>query len=159
MLNYTTMLMEGPSRQSSEVQSLGELYVEENVTAGEASVLTAVSDYETGFTHDDLQAAVEETDLGDTDTVSGYLGSLVKKGFLDSETYTQDDIERLTELNEQHQGLLHVNDLETDEYDDLLSKQGGIYTRGHGVHVDDETEAGTHFYLTELGEDILEGLA
>lgn len=154
MLNYGTMLMDDPSRRGDNVTSLGELYIEANITDGEQDVLASLSGQDTGFTYDDAR---ELLDAG-SDEVAGYLGSLVQKGVLDTETYTEDEVDRLSTLNESHDGLLHVGDVDTDEYGDLLSKQGGIYSRGHGVHVDADTDPGTHFYLTEHGNDILEGL-
>lgn len=154
MLNYGTMLMDDPSRQGDNVRSLGDLYIEANITDGEHAVLGSLAGQDSGFTYDDARDLL---DAGEEE-VAGYLGSLVQKGVLDTEKYTEDDIERLSTLNESHDGLIHVGDVDTDEYGDLLSKQGAIYSRGHGIHVDTDTEPGTHFYLTEHGKDILDGL-
>ncbi|MDY6770428.1 MAG: hypothetical protein SV186_00555 [Candidatus Nanohaloarchaea archaeon] len=171
MPNYGTMLMEGPSRTGSDVVSLGELELQENYTSGELDLLAATEDLDQGFTYDELkdeaphrsfpkQSGIvpypDSVPISD-DELQGYLGSLVQKGLIDSETYTEDEIKRLGELDD---GLLKKDEVDEERYGDLLNDRGGIYTRDrHGVHVDEDTEPGvSHFYLTEEGKDVLDGL-
>lgn len=168
------MLMDDPSRRGDNVISLGELHAYETTTADERTMLEYASELDDGFTYEDLSEAVpdrpkapqrsglvpmpDEEPVPD-DEIQGYLGSLVRKGLLECETYDEDEIEKLAELNDEHSGLLHVEDIDDDEYGDVLSQQGAIYTRGKGVHVDEDTEPGlSQFYLTEDGKDLLGSL-
>lgn len=145
--------MDDPSRHGGTVTSLGEHYIQETLTDGEQAFLADLGEMDKGSTYEDLTDALDYDD----EVVAGYLGSLAQKDILTKEEYTQDDIDRLAELNEEHSGLLHVDE-DVEGYEDLLTKQGGIYTRGRGIHVDEETPPGTHFYLTEHGKDIRRGL-
>lgn len=168
------MLMDDPSRNGDNVVSLGELHAYETTTADEREMLAYAAELEDGFTYDELADAVPdrptapqrsglvpmpEQEPVPEDEIQGYLGSLVRKGLLERETYDEDEIEKLTDLSDEHDGLLHVGDIDEDEYGDVLSQQGAIYTRGNGVHVDEDTESGvSQFYLTEDGKDILGSL-
>lgn len=168
------MFMDDPSRRGDNVVSLGELHAYETTTEDEREMLSYAAELEDGFTYDELKDAVPdrpkapqrsglvpmpEQEPVPEDEIQGYLGSLVKKGLLERETYDEEEIEKLAELNDEHSGLLHVEDVDEDEYGDVLSQQGAIYTRGKAVHVDEDTEAGiSQFYLTEDGKDLLGSL-
>jgi hypothetical protein len=168
------MLMDDPSRRGDNVVSLGELHAYETTTEDERQMLAYAAELDDGFTYDELADAVPdrpkapqrsglvpmpEQEPVPEDEIQGYLGSLVRKGLLQRETYDEEEIEKLAELNDEHDGLLHLDEVDEDEYGDVLSQQGAIYTRGKGVHVDEDTEPGrSQFYLTEDGKDILESL-
>ncbi len=168
------MLMDDPSRRGDNVVSLGELHAYETTTDDEREMLGYAAALEDGFTYEEFRDAVpdrpqaprrsglvpmpEQEPVPDNE-IQGYLGSLVKKGLLECETYDEGEIEKLAELNDEHTGLVHVKEVDEDEYSDVLSQQGAIYTRGKGVHVDADTEAGvSQFYLTEDGKNLLESL-
>jgi len=168
------MLMDDPSRNGDNVISLGELHAYETTTADEREILGYAAELEDEFTYDELVDAVPDRPTAPQrsglvpmpdqqpvpeDEIQGYLGSLVKKGLLERETYTEEEIEKLTALNDEYDGLIHLDDIDGDEYGDVLTQQGAIYTRGKGIHIDEDTEAGiSQFYLTEAGHDILESL-